>query len=61
MRIFLLTIFLFSCGKEDTKCRSQSEMIYRCMAEATAKYYPVELPDWEKNMCERNYPVQGCY
>ena len=61
MRIFIAIIFLVSCGKPKKDCMSQMEAIARCDADAIHKYFPADLPEFEKVICRQKYPVQGCY
>lgn len=61
MRVIALLV-LVSCGhKDDNKCMSAQEARTRCQADAIARYYPAQSPQFELNACEIRYPVGGCY
>ena len=61
MRTLLILLILVSCGKNDNKCVSREESIYKCKAEVVGRWYPVTASEFDLKQCERSYPVNSCY
>lgn len=60
MRLLIL-LLLISCGKNESKCMSREEAILRCKADLVQRYYPMNVPEYDNQTCERNYLVNACY
>jgi translation initiation factor 2 beta subunit (eIF-2beta)/eIF-5 len=61
MRLFLLLMFLCSCGKPNNNCIGREEAIFKCKAEVSGRWYPIQASQYELTQCERTYPTNSCY
>lgn len=63
MKIIFL-FFLVSCGTENrTSCISQESKILQCRAERSAEnfYNTLEMLEFQREQCERDFPLNKCY
>lgn len=63
-KILVIIILFTGCGKENSKCRTNSEMKLLCTADAVHRWAPGVVPQYEIDFCKRQYPGMdnsGCY
>lgn len=59
----IITLIFISCGKVDSNCRTQAEMVLRCQADEMQRigFWQENVDDFIRQFCENLYPTERCW